>query len=1002
MKYLYLFLLVSTTVFSQNYHYAVDEAKEPATPDTIAPTNPIDLVVSSIAQTTVMLSWTASTDNVGVVDYRVYNNDTLLLNTVGGPVNSFTLTGLTIGTDYNITVRAVDAAANESSDSNNQVFTTTAPVVDTTAPTNPIGLLASNITETTATLSWTASTDAVGVTDYVIYNNGVLLVVSTGNVINHTLTGLSAATNYSLTVRARDGAGNFSNDSNTIVFTTIAPDTTAPTVPTSLVASNVTETTATLSWTASTDAVGVVDYRVYNNGILLLSTTGGPVTFYTLIGLSNATDYAITISAVDAAGNTSQNSNIANFRTNTPQPTDNLPEEDVYFGCYLLPYSQRAQLQTALNTYGCVRLEAGDYQNGGPASITLSGSMKLYGHSSRNIVPQIRIAAGSNGVKIDNVKIWYGLTFQSGSPITNCSISHVSGGYINGTNVQLENNDFIDIIGGTVQFDNTSSGYLRNNRFIKQWTTTLYPQLKLKGNSITPSYGNNWAWINLLTSHGSPTDISNIQDLNFVGLDAEAWNYTATTPSNALLYMRNMGDVKLASMNGYGYATISSPVFDIQANNLFMLDKKIRTNGGTSTTTANTLIIDSNGEDYSVTGGNYDIRGHFNNLNIGYTGSNLINLLTGTPATNTTASILGTKHNPWKRPNFQPLPNPTGANWATNRIGQTDSHDYIQGLIDANRIAELDEGIYYIGSPLLINKDEGVVGKGTGKTAIVGLKDDFNLINVRGSGIGSFTVAHLTLQGGSKAIHITSDGYDVWFQPNGIDVKYLVLRNQATYGIEVAQMYGMDNNMFTNVNFVNIPIGFKQTPDPAYTSGETNHMTYIDKTVFYNCQAINCDIAYSLKTGRADNLNAWIDCNFDGNGIAIDLLANNAPIVVNSDFKNHTGSYILGSNAALGIYSCNFSGNRTTNIIKGTSTDIEGCNFLDNIPLFSSGYTAKGYIVNSTVAGSIGSMPNGMIVNSNMQSNPELNYLLVNRVNGSNTVLLDAAPNPYPQLLVKH
>jgi lysophospholipase L1-like esterase/chitodextrinase len=794
-------------------------------------------------------------------------------------------------------------------------------------------------------------------------------------------------------------------------FTLMAPiiaakfqtDTTAPTAPTSLTSSNVTDISVDLSWTASTDAVGVVNYKLYNSGTFIKNI--GNFTSTTATGLTASTAYAFTVKALDLAGNESTASNTVNITTSATtgyDPTDDLFGELGYLGATLCPYSQRANLQTYLNTHNEVKLEAGDYQNGGASFITLSGDMKLYGHPSKNIVPPIRIAAGSNGVVVNSVKVWYGCTFLGGSITTNCTISSVSGGYINGTNVQLVDNDFIDIVGGTVQFDNSSSGYLRNNRFIKQWTSTAFPQLKLKGNSTTPSYGNNWAWINFLTPHGSPTDISGIEDINFVGLDAEAWNYTATTPSNALLYMRNMGSVKLGSLNGYGYATVSSPVFDIQANDLFILDKQIYTTGGASTTTAKTFIAHSNGEAYSVTGGNYDARGHFNSTNFSYNGSNQTSLITGTTATNIISSLLGTEYTPWARPTFQILPNPTGATWATDRIGQSSDRAYIQGLIDTNKFAELPAGVYYINAPLLINKDEGIIGAGTGKTAIVGITDDFNLINVRGTGNGSFTVAHLTLQGGAKGIHITSDGYDVWFQPNGIDVKYLVLRNQATYGIEVAQMYGMDNNMFINVNFVNIPIGFKQTPDPAYTSGETNHMTYIDKTVFYQCQAFNCGTAYSLKTGRADNLNAWIDCNFDGNGIAIDLLANNAPIVVNSDFKNHTGSYILGSNAALGLYNCDFSGNSTTNIIKGTNTDIEGCNFLDNIPLFSSGFTATGYIVNSTLVGTYGTMPNGMFINSNMQSNAEVNYLLVNRVGGSNTVLLDATPDPYPQLLVKH
>jgi hypothetical protein len=683
----------------------------------------------------------------------------------------------------------------------------------------------------------------------------------------------------------------------------------------------------------------------------------------------------------------------------TPTTNFNQLEEISYFDAYLLPYTERANLQTALNTYGSVKLEAGNYRVGGVANVNLTSNMKLYGHSSYNEMPPINITAGSTNVLVTSVKVWYGLNFLSGAAITNCKISKTNGGYILGTNSLIENCEFVDIIGSKITINNTSSGYFKNNKFIKHWITSDYPQLSLKGNNTTPSSGNTWAWLNLLTAHGDATDIDNFGNLNIIGLDAEAWNYNNLGTGKALLYMRNMSDVKVGSMAGLGYATNSTSVFDIQANNLMLLDKEISTYGGSSTTTAKTIIINSNDEAYAVTGGNYDVRGFFNDTNLSYNGSSQTSLITGTPATNISASILGTERLKWSKYSFAAIANPTGANWSVNRIGQTSSRAYIQGLIDANGIANLPEGIFYIDSPLLINSGEGIVGAGTGKTAIVGLTDDFNLINVRGTTVSSFTLVHLTLQGGAKGVHITSDGLDVFFQPNGINFKYVVFRNQATFGIEVAQMYGMDNNMFEQIHFFNIPTAFKQTPDPAWGGFETNHMTYIDKTVFYRCQVINCGIGFSLITGRADNLNAWIECNFNGNtGTSIIAVNHNAPVVINCEFKNNSGTRIIEATPKLGLYSCNFSTNSSSNIIKGEEVIIEGCNFLDSAPLFETSLTA--FIIDSTVIGSVNNINNGMFVNSNIQSNAGVNYLLVKRVSNVNTVLLNATPTPYPQLLV--
>ena len=227
-----------------------------------------------------------------------------------------------------------------------------------------------------------------------------------------------------------------------------------------------------------------------------------------------------------------------------PIVVNNLPEEIAYFNAYVLPLAQRANLQNALNTYGSVRLEAGNYRVGGVAKVTLTSNMKLYGHQSYNEMPEINIAAGATNVLVTSVKVWYGLNFLSGAAITNCTVSHVTGGDISATNALIENCKFVDIIGSNLIINNTASGYFRNNKIIKHWITSAYPQLFLKGNTTTPSSGNTWAWLNLLTAHGDATDIDNFGNLNIIGLDAEAWNYNNLGTGKALLYMRNMDNVK--------------------------------------------------------------------------------------------------------------------------------------------------------------------------------------------------------------------------------------------------------------------------------------------------------------------------------------------------------------------------------------------------------------------------------------------------------------------------
>lgn len=91
---------------------------------------------------------------------------------------------------------------------------------DTVAPTAPTSLAASGTTGTTTNLSWTASTDNVGVTGYDIYQGTTLKGSSTTT--NYTVTGLTALTVYSFSVKAKDAAGNVSAASNTVNVTTTA------------------------------------------------------------------------------------------------------------------------------------------------------------------------------------------------------------------------------------------------------------------------------------------------------------------------------------------------------------------------------------------------------------------------------------------------------------------------------------------------------------------------------------------------------------------------------------------------------------------------------------------------------------------------------------------------------------------------------------------------------------------------------------------------------------
>ena len=119
----------ATTSASWQGDIAIDgfaiEGTVPA--DTQAPTAPTSLVVTDVTTSSVALSWNASTDNIGVVAYDVYQGS----NNLGEvTVTTANVTGLAEGTTYQFTVRAKDEAGNVSGASN----TATATTETTTVP----------------------------------------------------------------------------------------------------------------------------------------------------------------------------------------------------------------------------------------------------------------------------------------------------------------------------------------------------------------------------------------------------------------------------------------------------------------------------------------------------------------------------------------------------------------------------------------------------------------------------------------------------------------------------------------------------------------------------------------------------------------------------------------------------------------------------------------------------------------------------------------------------
>jgi chitodextrinase len=274
--------------------------------DTQAPSAPGSVSQAGVTASSITVSWSAASDNFGVVGYEILRDGVLAGSTAS---TLFSIAALQCGTMYTIGVRAFDAAGNRSPASS--VLITTADCSDTTAPSSPAGLAIASVNETSVSIRWNASSDDRGVLGYGVYRGGTP-VGSTG-ATSYTVAGLSCGASYSIAVDAYDAAGNRSGQSSIAASTSACPpppidpppDTTAPTVPLGATVTSAAASTISLNWTASTDNVAVAGYGLYRDGAAAGSVSAPSATFS---GLACGRSYQLAVDAYDASGNRSARS----------------------------------------------------------------------------------------------------------------------------------------------------------------------------------------------------------------------------------------------------------------------------------------------------------------------------------------------------------------------------------------------------------------------------------------------------------------------------------------------------------------------------------------------------------------------------------------------------------------------------------------------------------------------------------------------------------------------
>ncbi len=277
-------------VRSKNQGGNSDPAQTTVSTVPAAPTG-VAVDASSITQTAITITWTKST---GATTYEV-NGGVLSGWTDAGDVATYTFTGLSAGTGYSLEVRAKNASGE-----------TAAPAVSgTTVPAAPTGVAASGITQSAITLGWTKSTGATG---YEVSGGTLTGWHVVGDVAAYTFTGLSADTEYSLEVRAKNASGTTAAPA--VSATTLAVP---PAAPTGLTTSGITQSAITLGWTKSARATG---YKVQANSGTVV--TLGDVAAYSFSGLTANTAYTLKVTAFNSGGDSSAASSSATTLASPP------------------------------------------------------------------------------------------------------------------------------------------------------------------------------------------------------------------------------------------------------------------------------------------------------------------------------------------------------------------------------------------------------------------------------------------------------------------------------------------------------------------------------------------------------------------------------------------------------------------------------------------------------------------------------------------------------------
>lgn len=699
--------------------------------------------------------------------------------------------------------------------------------------------------------------------------------------------------------------------------------------------------------------------------------------------------------------------------SSNPHPRPLISSSGYPVEAFLVPLVQARSLQDALDKHHVIRLESGSYAVSGPASLIIKSDYKVYGLPN-TVVPPIIVLPGTMGAVLSYLKT-NSLTFPASTTSTHdnlfIAVNVAGGSRIAATNAVIENNLFLSTT-GRICFDDSTSGFFRNNRFIRSEFRAggADPILTFSGNFLTPSYNNTFLMSNFLTPHGNSSFIHGLVDISMVGVDSEAWNWGNLGTHGPLDVDNTVGFMRVLNIGGGTDNRTSSnavPFAEIGAQKYVVINDTAETSHVPKTSLLSSVqtAVFLNGLPST------DQR---NTLQAASAATILYqsakpDASTLTPDSVVTKAVIDTLvtsgkgriGEAWEAPTYDPVPDPAGPTWDQNLASQPDSTAYIQGIINAASpgIAFLPAGKYYISRPIAMTTNQGLIGAGMNKTVIIAKNSHMDMIvggdhfSVKPTGV-HFTLSDLTLQGGLNGVHHDNGGTGGAAQYYQMFFSHVTFRNMSNAGVFEDGIYGYDNNLLDHLYFANNKYGFLQIPDPSWKG--TDHdtgMGYMDKTVFYANQYIGNTIAVKLQPKRPDYLDVWVNSLFQDNTEGAIQMSNSMiePVIANSDFINNGGNAVLVTNLSTNVtcVSCRFQAGRLGQFLLSGKASFVDASFSESGGTASilNGSNSLSDFYNSTSSDMpMGTVQNGYLFNNYFALNPGFSYQGLTVVNGTSHV----------------